>query len=51
MYRTTHVCHSTYMYYIGLKQSHMYTNIDISQRLRQSGILEKSEYNITMIIH
>ena len=42
MYRTT-----LYVYYIG----HMYTNIDISQRLRQSGILEKGEYDIIVIIY
>ena len=42
----------TYMYYIsiktvyiniGLKQSHVYANIDTSPQLRQSGILETSE--------
>ena len=30
--------------HIGLQQSHMYANIDITPHLRQSGILEKSEY-------
>ena len=29
---------------IGLKQSHMYANIDIRPHLRRSGILETSEF-------
>ena len=36
-----YVC--VYITYIGLKQSHMYANIDISPRLRKSGIVETSE--------
>ena len=49
----TYMCVYVCIMYIGhgLKQSHMYANIDASPRLRQSGILETSECESVISLH